>query len=348
MKRITSLILLAAAAAVIGVAGRDWVLLAAKAISYPTTRRGEAANLVVRDSVAFVTLAENGFAIVDAATGRPLGVVPPPAGSESADDVALRGHLLFVLDARSPGALSVFDIRNPRAPRLVARPRRVPVEPFAGVSAGDGVVIVSGGTSRMIALAFDGAGTLATAGDSADLGRGQPDVLASSSRPIAFVSTHYSGPSFGVDVVRLPSLAVAAELRLDHAGFTAGGARPANFPIEMAELSSETLLVAHQGGLLVIGTADPARPVILARVDLGAPAVNVDALGGVAAVSLAGRRPGLALVGFAGGIPLIQSVALPPGTVPAGVALTPDRILAAAGAKGVLAFERPLSFNRRM
>ena len=347
MKRASTLILLAAGATVV-VAGRDWLQLAANAISYPTTSRGEAANLVVRDSVAFVTLAEAGVGIVNAATGRRTAVIAPPAGSGSADDLALRDNLLFVLDARSPGALSVYDVSNPLAPRLVSPPRRVPVEPFAGVSAGDGVVIVSGGTSRITVLAFDAAGRLADTVATADLGRGQPDVLAASTRPLAYVSTHYAGPSFGLDVVRLPSLSVAAELHLDNAGFTAGGSHPANFPIEMAELSPETLLVAHRGGLLVIGTADPARPVIMALVDLGAPAVNVDALDGVAAVSLAGRGPAVALVQFTPGPTVANHFDLPAGTLPAGVALTRDRVLVAAGARGVLAFDRAHLINGRM
>lgn len=93
------------------------------------------------------------------------------------DDLAVSGVLLFVLDARAPGHLSVLSLRDPVRPTLASPPREVPVGPFSGVSASAGLCIVSGGTSSMTAWRFASTGALAGPVASMDLGRGQPDVL---------------------------------------------------------------------------------------------------------------------------------------------------------------------------
>lgn len=339
------LLILAFMLALGAVAGRDWIGLAKQALTYPTTRRGETANIAVRDTLVFATLAEDGLAIVSTRTGRRLAGLTPPPGSQSIDDVAIAGDLLFVLDARAPGFLSVFSLAEPLQPRLVSPPLAVPVEPFAGVSATAGIAVVSGGTSRLTAWRYDREGILEAPAATADLGRGQPDVLLAATRRLAYVSTHYSGPSFGLDIVGLERpdtrLEKLGRLKLDGAGFTVGGARPATFPIEAAELSADTVLVAHGSGLAIIGTADPSRPRLLARIDLGGPAVSVDALGPTAAVSVSGGHPAIVLVDFGGAAPrIVRRLKLPPGTLPASVALIPERVMVAAGRQGVLVFDR--------
>ena len=323
----------------------DWISLAVNSLTYGEVQRGEVANLAVHDSVAFATLAEDGLEIVDIRSGRTMDTVPPPAGSESVDDIAISGDLAFVLDARAPGHLSVLSFRDPLHPRLISPPREVPVGPFSGVSANAGRCVVSGGTSALTLWHYDSAGVLTGPIATGDLGRGQPDVLVGTDGRTAFVSTHYRGPYFGLDVLGLdqsgPSLTALAELRIDGAGFTTGGSKPANFPVEMATLGQDSVLVAYGQGVAVIGRTTTGQAQLLERIDVGGPAVNIDVLGTNAVVAVAGRHPALVLLAFSGGqARIVKRYPLPAGARPAGVALTTTRVAVAARERGVLVFER--------
>ena len=337
----------AAPLAVVGallMAGCNWVSLAINAFGYQTVARGEAANLVAHDSLIYVTRAEDGVAIVDARTRATILTVPPPPGTESIDDLALADGLLFVLDARVPGHLGAFSLENPARPRLVSAPRPVPVEPFAGVSCAQGRCVVSGGTSRLTAWRYDRNGILSGPVDSADLGRGQPDVTLSADGRRAFVSTHFWGPYFGLDLLSVSDagrVEKLGELAIDGAGFTAGGSRPANFPIQAAPLGTDTVLVVFERGLAVVSVAEPARPVSLEVLELGAPAVSVSVRGRSALVALAGREPSLALMDFSGArLRLERQIPLPAGAQPSGVVLTERFAAVAARSMGVIVFDR--------
>jgi hypothetical protein len=326
----------------VALAGCNWLSLAANALTYETLGPGDAGNIVTRDSVAYVTLADSGLAVVDASSGRRIALVAPASGTGSVDDVALDGELLFALDARPPGALSVWSLRDPRHPSRLGPPVNVPVGPFSGVSARLGMCIVSGGTSELTAWRYDAAGVLEAAGV-LDLGRGQPDVLVASGT-LAFVSSHYWGPYFGIDVVRRDGtlLSRSATLELAGAGFTTGGAKPANFPIELALLDSATLLVAYARGLAVIRVAPQRTLSLVEVVDVGGPATSVDAAGHIAVVAIGGRDPGVAFVTFDTSVPVssrVRRVTLPAGTNPTGVALSTRNAsvaLVAARGQGVL------------
>ena len=323
----------------------NWVSLGRNALKYDLIQQGEAGNVAALDSVAFVTLAESGLGIIDARTGRTLATIPPPPGSESVDDLAISGQLLFALDAREPGHLSVFSLRNPMRPALVSGPRAVPVGPFSGVSANSGISIVSGGTSQMTAWRYDSAGVLDGPTATADLGRGQPDVLVARNGATAFVSTHYWGPYFGLDIVRYQAskrqLTKLAELELDGAGFTDGGAKPANFPIESAQLDDNTLLVAFARGVAVIDVSDARTPRVKQVLDVGGRAVNVDVSQREVAVVVIGPTPGIVLLDFSGGVAhVVRRITLRTGTNPIAVTFTMRAIVVAARDQGVLVFER--------
>jgi hypothetical protein len=329
--------------------GCNWIATAKNALTYETIARGEAANVAIMDSFAYATLAEDGLAVLDARTGRRLSTLPPPPGLESIDDLAVADGFLFVLDARTPGHLGLYSLADPLHPRFVARARDVPVGPFSGVSANAGLCIVSGGTSELTAWRYDSAGGLAEGGPVAttDLGRGQPDVLVAPRGDLAYVSSHYRGPYFGLDVVRYDAaasrLVTAAVLPLDGAGFTSGGARPANFPIEAAIVGDTLVLIAHERGLAVINAADPAAPRLTGRIDVGGAAVNVDTRGSLAVVSVAGAAPALVLVDFSGPGSqghIVRRISLPAGIKPTGTALGDQSVLVAARDRGVLAFAR--------
>jgi len=321
--------------------GCNWISLAVNSASYKTLEAGDAGNLVVVDTVAYVSLADSGFAVVSADAGSRLRVVAPPRGLSSVDDVAAADGLLFVLDARPPGSLAVYSLADRLNPTLIAPAIDVPVGPFSGVSAAHGVAVVSGGTSALSSWSYDATGAL---GDVAhiDLGRGQPDALVGDAGTV-FVSTHYWGPYFGLDVVRRDSasLRVVARVRLTDAGFTTGGAKPANFPVEAALLDSATLLVAHRRGVAVLDVSRPDAARLVRVIDVGGPAVNVDAMDRVAAVSVGGGVPAVVLIDFRSGpAAVVRRVTLPSGTKPAGVALSRHSVLIAARGRGVLAVKR--------
>ena len=105
----TKLRLLVPALAV-GCLGCNWISLGVNAATYATLAPGEAGNIVARGAVAYVTLGDSGLGVVDAGSGARLAVIPPPAGSESVDDLAIDGALLFTLDASPPGHLSLWNL----------------------------------------------------------------------------------------------------------------------------------------------------------------------------------------------------------------------------------------------
>jgi hypothetical protein len=331
------------------VMGCDWVSLATNALSYPTIQRGETANLAALGTLVYATRAEDGLAIIESGSGKVLGTLAPPPGSESIDDLAIDGTLLFVLDARETGYLSAYALDDPLHPHLVSPPRSVPVGPFSGVSARRGLCVVSGGTGTLTAWQYDRAGIASGAVATADLGRGQPDVLVSPNDDLVFVSTHYWGAYFGLDILRYDSVAhtltTLVELHLDGAGFTSGGAKPANFPIQAAVLGRDSLLVAHARGLAVISTSRATGPRVLEVIDVGGPAVSVDIDGASAAVAVvaqhAAQQSALVILDFSPARPrTVRRIPLPAGTFPGGTEFSASRIAVAARYRGVLLFDR--------
>jgi hypothetical protein len=322
-----------------------WVSLTYNALTYRTTAPGEAANVVTLGSMAFVTLGSQGFEVVDVASKKIVTTLLPPEGSESVDDLAISDGFLFALDATSPGHLSVFSLANPEKPVLVSEPIPVAVGPFSGVSAGGGHVIVSGGTSELSLHAYDPAGKLKPEVATIDLGRGQPDVLLAPDGKHAFVSTHFFGPEFGLTLLDVNfnplSLKKLAQIKLEEAGFTAGGAKPANFPIEMA-LQDTLLLVAHSGGIAFFDVRNLEAPKLLNILKLEIKPVNVDVNNNIAAVVGSSPKPGLILIDVKNpeAPRIIRSVALDPAAYPTGVAITPTHVVVAAHEKGFLVFQQ--------
>jgi hypothetical protein len=317
---------------VIGVTfGRPWVALARAASSYPVTQSGEAANVVMVGDVAFATLGERGFEVID---GDTKTIVAPPQGSESVDDVAVADGFLFVLDARPPGHLSVFALRDLS---LVSNPVDAEVGPFSGVSAAHGRVIVSGGTSRLSLRHYDAHGILGDIVATNDFGRGQPDVVLSPDGTRAFVSTHFFGPYFGMTTARVTDSSIdpIATLHLDTYGFTPGGAKPASFPLRAA-LDGDVLLIADADGLHVV-----ERDREIARLDVGVKAVSIDVRDHLAAIVGSSPAPRLVLVDVR--VPrsprIVRVIPLPPASYPTGVAIGATRIAVAAHQSGVLFFQ---------
>jgi hypothetical protein len=319
------------------------VSLAFHAAGYPVTASDEAANVVVSDRLAYVSRAEAGLEVLLLDTGEIVTILPPPGGSGSVDDLALADGLLFALDARPPGHLSVLSITDGAEPALRSGPIEVPVGPFSGVSAGSGYVAVSGGTSALTLRSYRLDGALGNEVVEADFGRGQPDILVNANQ--GFVSTHFSGPNFGLTTFRVTPdpLAViqAGTMSLETIGFTAGGAKPANFPIESA-LSRDVLLIAYERGLALIDVSQLDRPRLLSELPLEMKPVNVDVDGKLAAVVGSAPKPLLCLVDITEPMAprVLRSVSLPEGSYATGVAIGSTHIVVAAHSKGALLFPR--------
>jgi hypothetical protein len=326
-------VVLAGIVAGAAVFGWPWVALAVHASSYPVTASGETANVVIADRVAYATRADRGFEVIDVATQKRFAFVPPPSGSESVDDLSVADHFLFALDARPPGHLSVFSLDDPSKPRLVSPPVSVAVGPFSGVSAGSGNVLVSGGTSHMSLRSYDARGTLSGELASADFGRGQPDVLLAPDGARAFVSTHRFGPYFGLTTAQVGKTSIrrAGSLDLATYGFTPGGAKPASFPLKTA-LDGDVLLVADVDGLSVVSIANLAQPKVLAHLDAGVKAVNVDARDHLAAVVGSSPEPRLVLIDVSAPASprIVRAVPLAAGSYPTGVAIGATHIAVAS------------------
>lgn len=328
-----------------GASGCSWIALGYNSLRYPTTSSGESANVVIGGTTAYGSLGEQGLEIVDLRRPERVRTVSPAAGSESVDDLAVADGLLFALDARKPGHLSVFSLSDPTMPVASSAAVAVDVGPFSGVSAGGGRVVVSGGTSRLSLRTYDRDGRLSPEVATIDLGRGQPDVLMAPDGRRAFVSTHFRGPHFGLTILAIGSgstaLVGAGKVDLDTYGFTAGGARPANFPIEAA-LAGNVLTVAHARGLAMISIQDMDRPRLLGVLDLGVKAVSVDVDGDMAAVVGSSPRPMLVLVDVSDpSAPVVKRpVPLPDGSYATSVAVGPRHVVVAAHKRGLMIFQR--------
>ncbi len=321
----------------------DWVSLAYHAFGYPISDTGAATNVVLHGDYAYTGLAEQGLGVYKISTQQQILSLPPPTGSGSIDDVAVADGWLFGLDARTPGTLSVYSLQDPARPRLASGPIAAEVGPFSGVSAAGGKVIVSGGTSLLSLRSYDREGRLGTGVVTADLGRGQPDILLSPEGERAVVSSHFSGPDFGLTTLDLTAsqLQPSGTLKLERAGFTEGGAKPANFPLEAA-WSSERLLLAHGGGLAFIDLKKFASPRVQQIIEVGVTPVNVDVRGPMAAVVGSHPDPRLVLIDIQSlEYPqVVRSIDLPAHISATGVAVGPTHIVVAAGEQGLLFFQR--------
>lgn len=325
--------------------GCAWLGLGWGALTYPTTQAGEAANVAVSGAHAYVTRGSAGIEVLQLGARARGALLPLPAGLDSADDLAVADGLLFVLDARPPGHLAVFTLADPVAPRVVGTPVPVDVGPFSGVSAAGGRVVVSGGTSLLGLRRYDASGKLSALLATADLGRGQPDVLLCPYGEYAFVSTHDSGPHFSLTIARLsdapPAITPDGVLELQTYGFTPGGARPANFPLESA-IAGETLFIASADGLSAVDLSATSAPKLLAQLALAVQPVNVDVRNGVAALVGSAPKPTLVLVDVRDPAQpkVLQSFPLPEGSLATGVALTPSHVVVAAHGRGTLLLDR--------
>jgi hypothetical protein len=265
-------------------AGR-WIALGWNAWGYPVAEPALRTAVVVDGPVAYLAAGMDGIEVLSlvSAGGTAVGAVALPADFDRVDDLALADRLLFALDATPPGHLAVYSLADPFHPRAVAAAVPVDVGPFSGVAAARGLVVVSGGTSLLTLRAYDASGVLSPVLASGDYGRGQPDVawaMDVNGAPRAAVSTHIVGPDFALQLIEarintngvelLPREAIARP----RAGFTAGGFKPAHFPL-VAAWRGDRLWIADASGLTAVDTGGTAAPRLLAEAHEVAPAIDL-------------------------------------------------------------------------
>ena len=303
-------------------------------------------NVAVAGKVAYAAAGPQGIVIVDlngTEMGGPeiAGVIAPPGNTGTVDDVSIDGGLLFTLDAAGTGGLSVFSIETPLEPTLVSGPVSVGVSPFAGVSAANGRVVVSGGTGLLSVRSYQANGTLANSASTIDLGVGQPDVLVAENGETAFVSTDFSGffdgQTFGITVIDIaPGLSILDRIGIAGAGFSPGVDGPANFPIESAQ-AGDTLYVASGNGVAVLDVSNPNSVQTQALIPLNTNPVNIDVVGDTLYVVGNSPTPTMTTIDVSVlSSPVIQTTALPSGSRPLGVAATNTRVVIADSNLGIL------------
>jgi hypothetical protein len=237
--------------------------------------------------------------------------------------------LLFALDATPPGHLLVYSLADPRHPALVAAPVPVEVGPFSGVSAAAGVVAVSGGTSRLSLRSYNARGQLGDKVAFADFGRGQPDIALRADGALAAVSTHLYGPKFAITIAKIEqnplAIAEVGQLALPNAGFTAGGSKPAHFPL-VAAWAGARLYLAHGGGLDAVAADETSPPRLLAHDPRAAPAMDIAVVDDRLYVVRAGSKPAVLRYRIGTGAAPTLEVVLPVAILPTGIAGLGDRL----------------------
>lgn len=307
--------------------GHRWLVLGWNAWHYPVAASSARTQVIVDGSHAYMAAGAEGIEVVDLATQKRSGLVPPVAPAERIDDLAVADGWLFALDATPPGHLMTYSLADPALPLPSGVIVPVPVGPFSGVSAAAGVVAVSGGTSQLTLRAYDRGGHFGSDVATADFGRGQPDIALRPDGQLAAISTHTFGPDFAITFAEVrrqpPGLRTLSQLALKEAGFTAGGFKPAHFPL-VAAWRGDRVFLAEGGGLSVIDVSDPRQPHLLVQDRLPRPATDVAIAGDTLDVLRGGSQPAVFRYRLDGsGLPTPAGRwRLPQGIQPAAIART--------------------------
>ena len=294
MKRSAAALLVVLVTGAIALPGHRWLLLGWNAARYPTAIPTERTQAVLWNDRAYIAAGADGIDVVPLGATSAVARIAPISPIDRVDDLAVADGWLFALDATPPGHLRVYSLAHPDQPTPLGTALAVPVGPFSGVSAAAGRVGVSGGTSSLTLGRYDNAGRLGNQVATADLGRGQPDLALRPDGRLAAVSTHRFGPDFGMSFVALdgPKPHLLGFVPLRAAGFSAGGYKPAHFPLVPA-WQANRVYVAHGGGLAVIDATHPEAPRLIGIDPESRPAIDVAICNATLVVLRAGRRPAL-------------------------------------------------------
>ncbi|WP_421765087.1 hypothetical protein [Ekhidna sp.] len=258
----------------------------------------------VFNNLLMVAYGEGGLIISDEISGEVLAQIFPPQGMNSIDDFDVDGDLIFVLDSRGRDYMAVFSFDGDET-SLVSDPVIVEGGPFNGISASNGNLVVSGGTTFLNRFTYSSSGDI-QGPISFGRDRGHPDVILSSNGQVAFISADFGIgldiDRFGVmslyigDELEIPS--VISELGIADAGLTEGLTTPVGFPIQTA-LHNDNLIVAHGGGLTIIR--------LIEEFVFGS-STNIDI--GISAISVAVSQDTAYIIGYQDGTPTLVRVDL--------------------------------------
>jgi hypothetical protein len=231
--------------------------------------------VVIHGDYAYFANGERGIQVINLETKGTVALLSPFFPARSIDDLCLDGNLLFALDAEVVGYISVYNIENPAAPKLLSSNTKVPVEPFSGISANNGNVVVSGGTKYFSHKTYNAEGEISKGQNRLTRDQGHPDVLLSNDGNTALISTHFEGSRFGIISAKLTNsdVEVISEIIIPGAGFTTGTTDLTGFPIKSA-LYQNSVLVAHGAGLTIFDLNNNALTQLI-HLNLNIEAVNI-------------------------------------------------------------------------
>ena len=299
----------------------------------------------INNGFAYVSNGELGLDIIDLASMQTVHRMLPQREMNSIDAMSIDGDLLFLVDARGEDYLAVYSLSDPIRPTLVSGPIGVNGGPFTGVSAANGNVVVSGGTTHLNYRKYDTNGKLSTAESIFGRDRGHPDVLLSSDGAVAYLSTDFNDivddAEFGIVTILLDDLAgspvLLSELGIPGSGFSNTTTRPTGFPIKTAIVGNH-LAVAHNAGFTLIELIEGRYLAGVNTIDIDLEATNL-AVNDLTAYVI-GRDPSPTLVQIdltdINSPVVTDRMDLSITSVPTSIAVTDDLILIAANEDGII------------
>lgn len=295
----------------------------------------------VSNGLLYAAYGEGGLIISDEVSKETLAHIFPPRGMNSIDDFDVESDLIFAIDSRGRDYLAVFSYSKGQEPQLEASPIQVQGGPFNGISAKNGNLVVSGGTTFLNRFTYNSEGELSgpvTFGRD----RGHPEVLLSENGQFAFVSTDFDGVRYGITSLyignELDVPGIVSELDLDGSGFTPGVTKPVGFPIQSSVIDNH-LLVAHGGGLTIIQLVEEGGFGTSFTLDIGLSGISVATEADRAyVIGYQNDTPSMVAIDISdiNNPSIISTVALNTNDIPTSIAIGMNRIYIAAGKTGIL------------
>ncbi len=299
----------------------------------------------VVNGLIYTAYGQGGLIISNETSGEVVAHIFPPREMNSIDDFDVVNDLIFVLDSRGSDYFAIFDFENQEV-ELITPPIEVEGGPFNGISASNGNLVISGGTTFLNRFRYDQDGDIE---GPVNFGRdrGHPDVILSENGQFAFISTDFGIgldiDRFGImslfigDGLQIPS--VITEIGIPEAGLTDGLTKPVGFPIQSA-LFGDYLLVAHGGGLSIFEIIQEG-----ALRSVSMTATNISG------ISVASDANNAYVIGFEGSNPVVATIDLTDinnptitsqeileinGATPTSIGVGNSEIYIAAGNSGII------------
>lgn len=298
---------------------------------------GKTFNVITHQHYAYLANGTQGIQVIDLESNETKSILLPILPTKSIDDLSIDRNYLFALDADESGFISVYDISNPSSPKILSSTTPVPVGPYAGISAKNGNVVVSGGTKYFSHRTYNSNGGIKSQENDLTRDQGHPDVLLTTDGNTALISTHFEGERFGIISASLSAnnVNVESEITLNGAGFSTGTIDLIGFPIK-SDLYKNHVLVAHGGGLSILSLND-SKLTLLQTLNLGIEAINVSVYKDIAYVIGYKNGPQLLKISLSDiNNPIINERIVLSNTSVSGLDVSENGILITTGAEGII------------